>query len=33
MHEGRLWEEGPARDTLTAPRTRELQSFLSAVLH
>jgi polar amino acid transport system ATP-binding protein len=33
MHEGRLWEQGPARDTLTAPRTRELQSFLSAVLH
>jgi polar amino acid transport system ATP-binding protein len=33
MHEGRLWEEGPARDTLTAPRTPELQSFLSAVLH
>jgi len=33
MHEGRLCEEGPARDTLTAPRTPELQSFLSAVLH
>jgi polar amino acid transport system ATP-binding protein len=33
MHEGRLREEGPARDTLAAPRTRELQSFLSAVLH
>jgi polar amino acid transport system ATP-binding protein len=33
MHQGRLWEDGPARETLGAPRTPELQSFLSAVLH
>ncbi len=33
MHEGRVHEEGPARDTLEGPRTVELQSFLSAVLH
>jgi polar amino acid transport system ATP-binding protein len=33
MHEGRVWEDGPAREALTAPRTAELQGFLGAVLH
>ncbi len=33
MHEGRIHEDGPARETLLAPRTAELKSFLSAVLH
>jgi polar amino acid transport system ATP-binding protein len=33
MHEGRIWEEGPAADTLARPRTPELETFLSAVLH
>jgi polar amino acid transport system ATP-binding protein len=32
MHQGLLWEDGPARQTLTDPRTPELQSFLKAVL-
>ena len=33
MHEGRVWEEGPAAATLAAPRTSELETFLGAVLH
>ncbi len=33
MHEGRIWEEGPAAATLATPRTPELETFLSAVLH
>jgi polar amino acid transport system ATP-binding protein len=33
MHEGRIWEEGPAAATLARPRTPELETFLSAVLH
>jgi polar amino acid transport system ATP-binding protein len=33
MHEGRIHEDGPARDTLLEPRTAELRSFLNAVLH
>jgi polar amino acid transport system ATP-binding protein len=33
MHEGRIWEQGPAAATLAEPRTPELQTFLSAVLH
>jgi polar amino acid transport system ATP-binding protein len=33
MHEGRIWEQGPAAATLAAPRTPELETFLSAVLH
>ncbi len=33
MHEGRIHEDGPARETLLEPRTEELRSFLSAVLH
>ena len=33
MHQGAVHEDGPARDTLLEPRTPELRSFLSAVLH
>ena len=33
MHEGRVWEEGPAAATLASPRTTELETFLGAVLH
>jgi polar amino acid transport system ATP-binding protein len=33
MHEGRIWEEGRAAETLANPRTRELETFLGAVLH
>jgi polar amino acid transport system ATP-binding protein len=33
MHQGRIWEQGPAADTLAKPATSELETFLSAVLH
>ena len=33
MHQGKIWEQGPAADTLGKPRTPELATFLSAVLH
>ena len=33
MHQGRIHEDGPARETLLEPRTAELRNFLSAVLH
>jgi polar amino acid transport system ATP-binding protein len=33
MHEGRIHEEGQAAAVLAEPRTPELQTFLSAVLH
>ncbi|WP_445504842.1 amino acid ABC transporter ATP-binding protein [Microvirga sp. G4-2] len=33
MHQGQIWEEGAAAATLASPRTRELETFLSAVLH
>jgi polar amino acid transport system ATP-binding protein len=33
MHEGRIHEAGPAAETLGNPQTRELATFLSAVLH
>ena len=33
MHQGRIWEEGPAAATLGKPNTAELATFLSAVLH
>ncbi len=33
MHEGRIHEDGPARQTLQEPATPELKSFLAAVLH
>jgi polar amino acid transport system ATP-binding protein len=33
MHQGRIWEQGPAAEALSRPRTPELETFLSAVLH
>jgi polar amino acid transport system ATP-binding protein len=33
MHDGRIWEEGPAAETLASPQTTELETFLGAVLH
>jgi polar amino acid transport system ATP-binding protein len=33
MYQGRIWEQGPAAETLARPRTPELETFLSAVLH
>ncbi|HEX2886834.1 amino acid ABC transporter ATP-binding protein [Vineibacter terrae] len=33
MHQGKVWEQGPAAQTLAKPRTPELETFLSAVLH
>ncbi|HJQ60040.1 MAG TPA: amino acid ABC transporter ATP-binding protein [Vineibacter sp.] len=33
MHQGRVWEQGPAAETLAQPSTPELETFLSAVLH
>ena len=33
MHQGRIWEEGPAAATLGKPGTPELETFLGAVLH
>jgi polar amino acid transport system ATP-binding protein len=33
MHEGTVWEEGGAAETLNNPKTPELESFLKAVLH
>src|SRR5947209_2544793 len=32
MHQGRVWEKGPPRDLFAAPKTRELESFIRAVL-
>ncbi|MBV9833172.1 MAG: amino acid ABC transporter ATP-binding protein [Alphaproteobacteria bacterium] len=33
MHHGKVWEQGPAAQTLAKPNTPELETFLSAVLH
>jgi polar amino acid transport system ATP-binding protein len=33
MHNGKVWEEGPAAELLARPRTPEMETFLSAVLH
>jgi len=33
MHEGRIHEDGRAREILVEPRTAEFRNFLSAVLH
>jgi polar amino acid transport system ATP-binding protein len=33
MHQGKVWEEGPAAELLARPKTPELETFLSAVLH
>ena len=32
MHQGRVWEKGPPREMFAAPKTRELESFIRAVL-
>jgi polar amino acid transport system ATP-binding protein len=32
MHQGTVWETGPAKEVLASPQTPELQSFMSAVL-
>lgn len=32
MHQGKVWESGPAKEVFAAPQTSELQSFISAVL-
>jgi polar amino acid transport system ATP-binding protein len=33
MHMGKVWEQGPAAETLAKPNTPELETFLNAVLH
>jgi len=33
MHQGKVWEQGPAQAFFADPKTPELKSFLSAVLH
>jgi len=33
MHEGKIWEEGPAQEFFESPKTNELKSFLGAVIH
>ena len=33
MHQGKVWEQGPAKEFFAAPKTEELRSFLSSVLH
>jgi len=33
MHQGRIWESGPSVELFAAPKTPELQAFLSAGVH
>ncbi len=33
MNQGKVWEQGPATSFFAAPKTDELKSFLSSVLH
>ena len=33
MNQGKVWEQGPAKSFFAAPKTDELKSFLSSVLH
>ena len=33
MNQGKVWEQGPAKEFFADPKTEELRSFLSAVLH
>ena len=33
MNQGKVWEQGPAREFFAAPKTEELKAFLSSVLH
>ena len=32
MHKGRVWEKGPPKELFAAPKTRELESFIRAVV-
>jgi polar amino acid transport system ATP-binding protein len=32
MHQGKVWEKGPPSELFAAPKTRELESFIRAVL-
>jgi polar amino acid transport system ATP-binding protein len=32
MHKGRVWEKGPPKELFAAPKTKELESFIRAVL-
>ena len=33
MHQGKIWEEGPAREVLGRAADARAETFLSAVLH
>lgn len=33
MNQGKVWEQGPAREFFADPKTEELKAFLSSVLH
>jgi len=33
MNQGKVWEQGSAKEFFAAPKTDELKGFLSAVLH
>jgi polar amino acid transport system ATP-binding protein len=33
MNQGKVWEQGPAQEFFSSPKTDELRSFLRAVLH
>ncbi len=33
MNQGKVWEQGPAKEFFASPKTEELKSFLRAVLH
>jgi polar amino acid transport system ATP-binding protein len=33
MHQGKVWEQATAKEFFADPKTPELRSFLSAVLH
>lgn len=33
MNQGKVWEQGPAKEFFASPKTEELKSFLNSVLH
>lgn len=33
MNQGKVWEQGPAKDFFASPKTDQLKSFLNSVLH
>ena len=33
MNQGKVWEQGPAKEFFASPKTEELKGFLSSVLH